>query len=192
MRERNVWKALIKSDMTSLSLICIQFVFLEVQETGRGFKEMHANNNDTWLRLCTIYKWHFVWVRENRWRREYKTSDWQRSYITLAVSAHAVNKPQGKTDKTRRCPMAISVKTSSSVSEGNQLVKQLSIKQPLILRGFSHSKYRVDGKEARLRRQGGCVLLPVNIPLRDFQRRISHGTCNTHISGGLPWEKVLS
>lgn len=42
--------------------------------------------------------------------------------------------------------MAISVKTSSSVSEGTQLVERLSIKQPLTLRGFSHSEYRMDTK----------------------------------------------
>lgn len=39
----------------------------------------------------------------------------------------------GESDKTRRCPVAISVKTCSSVTEEMQLVKQLSIKQALIL-----------------------------------------------------------
>lgn len=116
---------------------------------------MHANNN-TWLRRLFINGTLCEW--ENRWQREYKTSDWQLFYMTLAISAHAVNKPQGRTDKTRRCPMAISVKTSLSVSEGNQLVVQLSIKQPLISGGVSHSKYRVDKNDAwSLSVVGGCV-----------------------------------
>lgn len=67
--------------------------------------------------------------------------------------------------------MAISVKTSSSVSEGTQLVKQLSIKQPLILRRFSHSEYRVDQKKkknAGLSVVRRCfVVLPVDIWVQD-------------------------
>ena len=65
--------------------------------------------------------------------------------------------------------MAISVKTSSSVSDGNQLVNQLSIKQPLIFRSFSHLQYRVEEKDmcvcvcVCLSVVGGCVvLLPVD------------------------------
>lgn len=85
-------------------------------------EEMHANNNDTWLRRTL-----FINGKSCEWERRgdsenvrHQTDSVPTSYPAVSA-AHAVNKPQGKTDKTRRCPMAISVETSSSVSEGYQL-----------------------------------------------------------------------
>lgn len=106
--------------------VCFRFERKYVCKKGHSATK---TNNYTHLRLCSIYKRHFTWLMTCEWQREYKTSDWRRSSITHAVclSPHMLSANLwGESDKTCRCPMAISAKkkeTCSSVSWGDALCK---------------------------------------------------------------------
>lgn len=81
--------------------------------------------------------------------------------------------------------MAISLKTSSSVSEGNQLVKQLSIKQALILRSLSH---KAESGWKKTCMTGGCICVLVS---RHFSSRPLARHFSWHIWHRLVWWRPI-
>lgn len=82
-------------------------------------KEMPTRTHQFCLSSLHIYKWHFMWLTEDRWQREYKTSH-DSPATSHSLSLHMLsNNPRGKSDMARGCPMIIRVKTSCSVSQGS-------------------------------------------------------------------------